>query len=996
MSAAHTRRCINTHGILVTVACVFIGLMAAQPLLYGNLPFGADTLLHLYRVVQLDELVRQGVWYSRWMPDLAFGYGYPLFNYYAPLAYYLVEVLHLLGLDFVPAFMAASALLMVLAAIFTYLFARNLTNRFGALVATAGYAFAPYLILTGLHTGSISQLAAMALLPAVFWAFHRSTLQFSFGRILLAATIYAFLMLSHNITTFIATLFLVLYVLFITLTQRRPFGALAPLAALALGIGLTTFYWLPVLTENNLVQLDRTILGTAFDFHANFVTPGELLALPSSYDPHKIGAGVPYTLSWPVLLAAIIGIAAWFRHLPSTRSITATVQSRAETWQAGFALVVVVISVLLTTPLSQALWESVPMMRFVQFPTRFLSITSLFVALFAGIGIGRWFIQTDSWERFENRQVMKFALMTALIAGAFAVYAFFWQYIARYAPMHQPSIAEFSKYERDNGWIGTTSMGEYLPLTVQVVPTQTVVGQSRFERASLPIGAQLIAAGSGALSHYASVNSTQPWTAIFNVFAFAGWYAQIDGQPVSSAPTTPSGLVSVAVPAGKHQISIDFHETPERNTSDLISMASLTLAAIGLIIAIILGKRTTQNDERDFAEPFWVSLPLMGIVLVLFAFKGALIDTSNTIFYRTRFNGAAISGVRQALSINFSQQIDLIGADAPLSSDTSHPAPLTLYWRAKATRQENLSVGVEVVDSGGFVVGHSDHQHPAGFPVIRWYPDGYAEDAYSIPLDAGTPPGIYSFRVTIYRYGHPEARVAAFDRNGALSGTTFDSIAVSVITTTLRRTARTEATPDLLPQHVLHADTGASASLLGFDLPSTTTAAGERMPVSLYWHVNTVSTEDWQVSWTLTKTDDTWSTVIKTDAIEGYPASQWIAGDEWKAPHSVRIPPAIPSGHYRLSVGVTGHAPVFLTEIDVAGSDHVFMAPPVAHAQVARFSDTVDLVGYNYPETSRPGDVITLTLVWHVYAETETRYKTFVHLVDMNDNRVAGVDSVPV
>jgi hypothetical protein len=39
--------------------------------------------------------------------------------------------------------------------------------------------------------------------------------------------------------------------------------------------------------------------------------------------------------------------------------------------------------------------------------------------------------------------------------------------------------------------------------------------------------------------------------------------------------------------------------------------------------------------------------------------------------------------------------------------------------------------------------------------------------------------------------------------------------------------------------------------------------------------------------------------------------------------------------------------------------------------------------------------VVTVTLLWRAYAETAARYKTFVHLVDANDNRVTGVDSAP-
>src|SRR5205085_765586 len=70
---------------------IIIGVVASQPLLLGHLPVAPDALYHVQRLIELDSLIRQGIIYSRWSPDLVFGYGYPLFNYVCPLVYYLAE-----------------------------------------------------------------------------------------------------------------------------------------------------------------------------------------------------------------------------------------------------------------------------------------------------------------------------------------------------------------------------------------------------------------------------------------------------------------------------------------------------------------------------------------------------------------------------------------------------------------------------------------------------------------------------------------------------------------------------------------------------------------------------------------------------------------------------------------------------------------------------------------------------------------------------------------
>jgi len=395
----------------------------------------------------------------------------------------------------------------------------------------------------------------------------------------------------------------------------------------------------------------------------------------------------------------------------------------------------------------------------------------------------------------------------------------------------------------------------------------------------------------------------------------------------------------------------------------------------------------------------WIDPVVSIAIAALLVLKTTTIDTADTLFYSSRYDGARVIGVRQELAITFDHQIDLIGVDAPETGSTADGVDLTLYWRAKTPPPGNLSVGVELADSQGFVVGRSDHQHPAGFPVIRWNPTGYAADTYHIALKPGTPPGPYSYRVTVYRYDQPAARLAAFDKNGALTGTTFDSMSVSVITTTLRRAPSIAGTTPFTPQVALNASVNANATLIGFDLPFTSTAAGERLPVTLYWRVGAPSASDWDAAWTLTMAaGGTGSTEIKTEAIAGYPASQWVAGDEWVAPHTLRIPTATPSGRYRLSIRAADNPPVFLAEIDVNGSEHVLTPPGIARAvaPAARFSDAAELVGYDIPAIAHPGDVVTVTLLWHAYGETEARYKTFVHLVDASDNRVTGVDSSPV
>ncbi|MDT8304356.1 MAG: hypothetical protein RRC07_00355, partial [Anaerolineae bacterium] len=131
-------------------------LLALQPLLAGHLPWRADGLLHVYRLVELERAVRHGELFPRWLPDLGYGFGFPLFNYYAPLSYYLLLALRALGLPLIAALQAGYALALLALCFGVYLWARALFGEVAGLVAGFAAAYAPYFLYDTLHRGVLA------------------------------------------------------------------------------------------------------------------------------------------------------------------------------------------------------------------------------------------------------------------------------------------------------------------------------------------------------------------------------------------------------------------------------------------------------------------------------------------------------------------------------------------------------------------------------------------------------------------------------------------------------------------------------------------------------------------------------------------------------------------------------------------------------------------------------------------------------------------------
>ena len=63
----------------------------------GLFPIHDETQVE--RVYQMSEALKDGQFPVRWVEDLGYGYGYPIFNFYAPLAYYFGGFLTLIGFN---------------------------------------------------------------------------------------------------------------------------------------------------------------------------------------------------------------------------------------------------------------------------------------------------------------------------------------------------------------------------------------------------------------------------------------------------------------------------------------------------------------------------------------------------------------------------------------------------------------------------------------------------------------------------------------------------------------------------------------------------------------------------------------------------------------------------------------------------------------------------------------------------------------------------------
>ena len=972
------------------IIVILLGILAAQPLITGQLPQGDDTLYHLYRLGQVDALIRQGIFFSRWAPDLAYGYGYPLFNYYAPLVYYVTEPLCILGLSPVAATRLIYTFMFVLAGLSMYAWVKDIFNQRAGVISAAAYVLSPYFLANAFWRGSFAEQLALSLLPAILCVTHRFAQTATIRRGLLLTVLYATLILAHNVSALVFSPLLVVYIIVTSglychgpLRWRQGFSSAAKyFAFLALGVLITTFFWLPAITEQKLVSIEQLYIPPGFDYHENFMTLSKIFAFPESVDPNLVIQRFWPSLSIVCLLLSIVGFPL----------LLLAKQQLPQKIHSLFAAIASASYVFLVLPTSTPIWDSLTPLRLLQFPWRMLSVASLLLAfLCAG---GEYFID----QFLSPRRNLCTLFITALM-GIMILYGFSRQIILKTIPDNfDLSTSSIIKHNTT-----TTTFGEYTPIGVkqQPQPADSAYQHNgeRLDRSSLPTGTRLISEQNSPLSYDLWVESPISFTAIFRTFYFAGWQAYVDGIITPTTPSNPYGLISVPVQAGRRHIVVSFSSTPVRNTADIASGIGILLA--GTLIFIFLKKSSRQLfstqsplqslyrcDSITFTEGSFLAI----LLILGFSIKAIYIDKHDTLYRYSHFNGSSIVGIDHPANTNFGNQLILMGADNPTDVGMGSTIDVVLYWRAINKLDKEYSTSVQLVDTLGFVVGQADNQHPDNWPTTLWDVQGYARDTHHLAIYPGTPPGQYMLRVIVYPYGQPDKNVPILDSTGSIISTSFNA---GMITIT-RGNLSIDPTA-IRPQTHVNTVMGNGISLIGFDWTTHSAQTGDQVPLTLYWQVLETPSRDFSayVTFITSSTEDSKASV-DIPLVSNYATSLWRSGDIWRAAHKLVIPAQLSTGQYTMAIQLeNGATSTTLGTLTITAPSHIMNPPIITQSQTAQFSNIAELIGYDVSPHIQPGNTMTLTLIWKALEPTATSYKVFVHLLDANGRLIASDDRVP-
>ena len=151
---------------------LLLAALAAWPLITRySLPRLTDAELHVFRVHEIMSAWRAGVPYLRWAPDFFYGYGYPVFHYYAPLTYYLAAAYGFLGGGAVAGVKFVLVISPFLGGLGMYHLLRDRWGALAAMVGAAAFVFSPYFVYIDPQArGAVPQWLTVWDLPVLFLA----------------------------------------------------------------------------------------------------------------------------------------------------------------------------------------------------------------------------------------------------------------------------------------------------------------------------------------------------------------------------------------------------------------------------------------------------------------------------------------------------------------------------------------------------------------------------------------------------------------------------------------------------------------------------------------------------------------------------------------------------------------------------------------------------------------------------------------------------------
>ncbi|MBP6993875.1 hypothetical protein KBB12_01380 [Candidatus Woesebacteria bacterium] len=338
----------------------------------GNKLLPADTMFLFHDKTQyariLDFASALKTWHIPpiWATHFNFGIGYPIFMFYAPVAYWASSTLYLLGLTVIDSVRLSMLLAVAVGGCGMYAWLAKRYAQPAAFVGAILFVASPWFASEMFVRGNLATIWFLALAPWSLWALHAAHRHKVISALLISLTFMA-----HNVLSLIWMPTILIYAVF-TQVRHRTYAV----KFIILTIAMSGVFWIPALLQ--LGQTHATEIAQLTNFRDHFLCVEQLWTTPTwgfgGSTQGCVNDGMSFMLGKAQIMLALIGITLGSFVIQKRRSLY--IEGLIAMWALFLSLYD-----------AQLFWEIVQPLQVVQFPWRFLSIALIFMAALSAAAI---------------------------------------------------------------------------------------------------------------------------------------------------------------------------------------------------------------------------------------------------------------------------------------------------------------------------------------------------------------------------------------------------------------------------------------------------------------------------------------------------------------------------------------------------------------------------------------------------------------------------------
>ncbi len=509
--------------------CISLAIIASL-VFHSGLYITHDGVNHVARFVAYTRAFAELHILPRWAGYLNYSYGSPVFIFFYPLPGYIASFLSLFIKNPESIFKVISVLAFVASPITFYLWIREFVQKQYAMAISMMYGFSLYHVANLLVRGDVAELVSITFIPLLF--LYIDAKKQTIHTVVLGGIMYAFTILSHNGISLLFSPIIFIYMLIKFAGTKQIKSAISYIAMISFGLSLSAFFWVPALLEKKYTNIT---LFTGDFYSGNFLHGFAPVFAPWGFGPdvNAPGGFAPQLGIVPVVICVICII-----RLLSIKKLDR---------EALFWTVVLLLSTLMTMPISSIVWNRIPFLKIIQFPWRFMAIANF--ALFASLS----FYGKNLKLKVFGIPMLFIGLTLVSTLPALRVAGYEYRPVGFYKNF--PNTTYFHG-EATTVW-STGDFSTYPKAPVEVVSgTATISGFTKSNT-----------------RHMYTVTSDTETNIVDNTLYYPGWQVKENGTklPIEFQNANHRGLITYTLSKGVHAIDVSFHETPLRLASDIIS-----------------------------------------------------------------------------------------------------------------------------------------------------------------------------------------------------------------------------------------------------------------------------------------------------------------------------------------------------------------------------------------------------------------------------------------